>query len=59
MINVVFLIKDGEVVEIPIETGQEIGDMIEVLKGLKPGDKIVLRPGEDLDNGDIVKTIVK
>jgi len=57
--NVVFLIKDGEVVEIPIETGQEIGDMIEVLKGPKPGDKIVLRPGEDLDNGDIVKTIVK
>ena len=57
--NVVFLIKDGEVVEIPIETGQEIGDMIEVLKGPKPGDKIVLRPGEDLDNGDIVKTVVK
>ncbi len=57
--NVVFLIKEGEAVEIPIETGQEIGDMIEVLKGPKPGDKIVLRPGEDLENGDIVKTIVK
>jgi HlyD family secretion protein len=57
--NVVFLIKEGKVVEIPIETGQEIGDMIEVLKGPKPGDKIVLRPGKDLDNGDIVKTIVK
>ena len=57
--RVVFLINEGEVVEMPIETGQEIGDMIEVLKGPKPGDKIVLRPGKDLDNGDIVKTIVK
>ncbi len=57
--NVVFLIKEGEAVEIPIEIGLEIGDMIEVLKGPEPGDKIVLRPGEDLDNGDMVKTIVK
>ncbi len=57
--NVVFLIKEEEAVEIPIEIGLEIGDMIEVLKGPKPGDKIVLRPGEDLDNGDMVKTIVK
>lgn len=57
--NVVFLIKEEKAVEIPIEIGLEIGDMIEVLKGPKPGDKIVLRPGEDLDNGDMVKTIVK
>jgi len=33
--------------------------MIEILKGPKPGDKVVLRPGKDLDTGDIVKTIVK
>ena len=57
--NVVFLIKEEKAVEIPIEIGLEIGDMIEVLKGPKPGDKIVLRPGENLDNGDMVKTIVK
>ncbi|TFH12047.1 MAG: efflux RND transporter periplasmic adaptor subunit [Nitrosomonadales bacterium] len=57
--NVVFLINDEKVVETPIETGEEIGGMIEVLKGPKPGDKIVLSPGEDLDNGDMVKTVVK
>lgn len=57
--NVVFLIDNERVIETPVETGLRIGDMIEVLKGPKPGDKIVLRPGEDLDNGDIVKTIVK
>jgi RND family efflux transporter MFP subunit len=57
--NVVFLIKEGEAVEIPIEIGLEIGDMIEVLNGPEPGDKIILRPGESIDNGDMVKTIVK
>ena len=57
--KIVFHIKEGVVVEVPIETGQRIGDMIEILKGPKPGDKIVLRPGTDLDNGDIVETIVK
>ncbi|TDI81155.1 MAG: efflux RND transporter periplasmic adaptor subunit [Betaproteobacteria bacterium] len=57
--KVVFLIKDEKVVETLIETGKKIGDMVEVLKGPKPGDKIVLRPGDDLDNGDIVKTVMK
>ena len=57
--KIVFQIKDGVVVEIPVETGQEIGDMIEILKGPKPGDKLVLRPSADLDNGDIVEAIVK
>ena len=57
--KVVFLINEGKAVETPIETGMEIGDMIEVVEGPKPGDKIVLRPGENLNNGDTVKSIVK
>ena len=57
--NVVFLIKEEAAIEVPIEIGLEIGDMVEVLKGPKPGDKIILRPGENIDNGDMVKTIVK
>ena len=57
--KIVFLIKEGKVIEMPVETGQEIGDMIEILNGPKPGSKIVLRPSKDLDNGDIVKAIVE
>ena len=57
--NVVFIIRDGKVVETPIETGEKIGDMVEVLKGPKPGDKLVLRPGDKLDDGDAVKTAAK
>ncbi|SDA29043.1 RND family efflux transporter, MFP subunit [Nitrosospira sp. Nsp18] len=57
--RVIFLLKDGKAAETPIETGEKIGDMVEVLKGAKAGDKVILRPGDGLDNGDKVKTAVK
>lgn len=57
--GVIFLLKDGKAVETPIETGEKIGNMVEVLKGAKAGDKVILRPGDGLDNGDKVKTAVK
>ena len=57
--SVVFMMKDGEAVEAPIETGERIGDLVEVLKGLKAGDKVVLRPGDKLDHGDKVKTVTR
>tara|TARA_B100000686_G_scaffold311855_1_gene355891 strand:+ start:5548 stop:6765 length:1218 start_codon:yes stop_codon:yes gene_type:complete len=57
--EVIFLIKEKKIIEMQIETGQKIGDMVEILKGPKPGDRIVLRPTNDLDTGDIVKTISK
>lgn len=57
--RVIFLLKDGKAVEAPIETGEKIGDMVEVLKGAKAGDKVILRPGDGLDNGDKVKTAAK
>ncbi|MGH8685896.1 MAG: efflux RND transporter periplasmic adaptor subunit [Nitrosospira sp.] len=57
--NVVFVIKDEKAVEMLIETGEKIGDMVEVLSGPKAGDKVILRPGDALDNGDKVKTVTK
>ena len=57
--NVVFVIKDGKAAETSIETGEKIGDMIEVVKGPHPGDKVILRAGDGLDNGDNIKTAAK
>ena len=57
--NVVFIMKEGKVLETAVETGGQIGDMVEVRQGLKPGDKVVLRPPGNLDNGDNVRTAVK
>jgi multidrug efflux pump subunit AcrA (membrane-fusion protein) len=57
--RVIFLLKDGKAVETPIETGEKIGDMVEILKGATVGDKVILRPEDGLDNGDKVKTAAK
>jgi hypothetical protein len=57
--SVVFVIKEGKAVETSIETGERIGDMVEVVKGPKAGEKVILRPGDGLDNGDNVKTTAK
>ncbi|SCX53958.1 efflux RND transporter periplasmic adaptor subunit [Nitrosospira sp. Nsp1] len=57
--NVIFLLRDGKAVETSIDTGEKIGDMVEVLKGARAGDKVILRPGDGLDNGDKVKTAAK
>jgi RND family efflux transporter MFP subunit len=51
----VFLIKDGSVIETPTTTGQQLGDMVEVLSGLKAGDKVVLKPAGSLKTGDRIK----
>lgn len=57
--NVVFIISDGKAVETAIQTGEKIGDAVEILQGPKAGDKVVLRPGDGLDDGDAIKTVAK
>lgn len=53
--KVVFQIIAGEAVETPIETGKKMGDLIEVVRGLEPGSKVILRPEDKLEHGDKVK----
>jgi len=51
----VFLVKDGRAVETPVSLGTRMGDMVEVLNGLKLGDQVVLNPSARLTNGSKVK----
>jgi len=53
--NVAFLVKGDEVVETTVSVGEQFGDMIEVLSGLKSGDKVVLKPLDKLKNGSKIK----
>jgi multidrug efflux pump subunit AcrA (membrane-fusion protein) len=53
--KVVFLVKGDKVVETPVRLGIPIGDMIEVLEGVKVGDPIVLNPSDRLINGSRIK----
>ncbi len=55
----VFLVKENKVVETPVSLGVKIGDMVEVLDGIKVGDQIVLNPPERLRNGLKIKVTEK
>src|SRR4030065_2663361 len=51
----VFLVKEDRAVETSISTGEQLGDMIEVLSGIKAGDRVVLKPLNKMKDGVRVK----
>jgi RND family efflux transporter MFP subunit len=57
--TVVFMIKDDRAMETPVTTGEKIGEMVEVLSGVKAGDRIVRSPGEKIRNGTKIKVLEK
>lgn len=52
----VFVITGGRVVETPVELGPPLGDMVEVVSGVKVGDKVVLKPSSRLKTDTRIKT---
>ena len=55
----VFLIKENHVAKTPIATGTKLGDMIEVLRGVKAGDRVVLKPLDKMRDGLRIKVSEK
>jgi RND family efflux transporter MFP subunit len=51
----VFLVKEDRVVDTPVNLGSPMGDMVEVLGGVKVGDRVVLNPSDRLRNGSRIK----
>ena len=51
----VFLLKDHRVIETPVTLGSPMGDMVEVLSGVKVGDQVVLNPPVSLKDGSKIK----
>jgi RND family efflux transporter MFP subunit len=47
----VFVVKDGKAARTPVKTGAKLGDMTEILSGLKAGDQVALSPPDDLADG--------
>jgi RND family efflux transporter MFP subunit len=47
----VFVVRGDRAVETPVKTGEAIGDLLEVIEGVKPGDKVVADPPKKLRNG--------
>lgn len=57
--DVVFVVRQDRLVEVPVESGAKLGDLIEIRRGPPPGDKVVLNPGAKLRNGSAVKAGAK
>ena len=55
-LKAVFLVRGNRVAETPVSLGGPIGDMVEVLQGVKVGDQVVLNPSDRLKNGSKIKT---
>jgi len=53
--KVVFLVKGDRVTETPVSLGSFMGEMVEVLGGVKVGDRVVLNPSGRLRNGTKIK----
>jgi RND family efflux transporter MFP subunit len=50
-----FLVEDNRVKLTPLTLGPEMGDLVEIDKGLKEGDKVVVKPPASLQDGARVK----
>ncbi|WP_442859542.1 efflux RND transporter periplasmic adaptor subunit [Burkholderia sp. 8Y] len=55
--NVVYRVDNDKAREVPVTTGERIGDLLAV-SGVKPGDTLVLAPGDKIKNGASV-TVAK
>jgi RND family efflux transporter MFP subunit len=55
----VFVVKGDSVVLTPVQTGEPMGDLVEVQSGVKPGDKVVVSPSAKLKNGTRVTVNVR
>lgn len=51
----VFLVKGSRVDEVKVATGPQLGDMVEISDGLKPGEKVVINPPSKLRDGSRIK----
>ena len=54
--TVVYLIKGDHVKETPVTLGARIGDLVEVLGGVKAGEKLATKPLDKLKDGAGIKT---
>ena len=52
--TVAFIVEKGQVKETPVKVGPPLGDLVEVLEGLKEGDRVVVNPPASLGDGDRV-----
>jgi len=53
----VFVVDNNRAVELLVTPGRKLGNVSEILKGVTPGQKVVLSPASNVKNGDKIKVI--
>jgi RND family efflux transporter MFP subunit len=53
--QVVYVVRDGKAHEMTVKTGDKLGELVAV-QGVKPGDVVVLSPGDQIGDGSRVTT---
>ena len=51
----VFVLQGNYVQETSVQTGVKLGDMMEIIRGLKSGDRVVINPPKGMKNGTKIK----
>ncbi|MGA2193028.1 MAG: efflux RND transporter periplasmic adaptor subunit, partial [Nitrospirota bacterium] len=57
--QVVFVVQGDKAVMTQVSLGRKLGDWVEVLSGLKPGEKVVISPVDKLKDGSKIKEVVE
>jgi multidrug efflux pump subunit AcrA (membrane-fusion protein) len=55
----VFAVRDGKVVAIRVARGEKLGDLVAITGDVRSGDKVVLKPGAEIQAGTLVKVAQK
>jgi RND family efflux transporter MFP subunit len=53
--SVVYRVTDGKAVEVAVRVGTVMGAYREIVAGLNSGDKVIERPGDEIQSGTAVK----
>jgi RND family efflux transporter MFP subunit len=54
--DVVFLVSEKRAVETAVKTGAVFGDMIEIMEGVRAGDRVIIKNVEKVKKGSRIKT---
>jgi RND family efflux transporter MFP subunit len=53
--TVVYLLDGNRIKETPVRVGPKLGEMTEILSGLKEGDRVAIKPSKGLKDGSRIK----
>ena len=57
--SVVFALRDGRAVEVPVTPGQKLGEQTAITGEVKSGERVVARPAPDLRSGALARAATK